>query len=421
MNKNLLIIGYTWPEPNSTAAGTRMIQLIKLFQEWGYKITVVSAASKTVNSYDLEEIGIDIFKIEVNNSNFDSLTIKINPAIVLFDRFYTEEQFGWRVAENCPNALRILDTEDLHFLRFARKQALKNKDSIGLNYLVNDLTKRELASIYRCDLTLIISKFEYNLLLETFKLDQSLLLYIPFLLEKINSSIFNSYPRFKERSHFMTIGNFRHEPNWNALFYLKNKIWPLIREELPQAKIHIYGAYATEKVMQLQNKKEGFIIKGWAESSEIAFKNARVCLAPLQFGAGLKGKLIDAMLFGTPSVTTKIGAEAMHGNNPWNGYITDNYREFARKSVELYNNKQNWLKGQNNGVNIINQCYSKKDFGRAFFDTIQNITENLDEHRLDNFIGAIIQHHSLQSTKYLSKWIEEKNRYFSSPPEFLSS
>ena len=63
MNKNLLIIGYTWPEPNSTAAGTRMIQLIQLFQGWGYKITLVSAASKTVNSYDLEELGIDISKI----------------------------------------------------------------------------------------------------------------------------------------------------------------------------------------------------------------------------------------------------------------------------------------------------------------------------------------------------------------------
>jgi glycosyltransferase involved in cell wall biosynthesis len=410
MNKNLLIIGYTWPEPNSTAAGTRMIQLIQLFQEKGYKITLVSAASKTVNSYDLEELGIDIFEIEVNNSNFDSLIIKIDPTIVLFDRFYTEEQFGWRIAENCPNALRILDTEDLHFLRFARKEALKNNDSIGLNYLVNDIAKRELASIYRCDLTLIISKFEYNLLLETFKLDQSLLLYIPFLLEPINSSKFSLYPDFNERDHYMTIGNFRHEPNWSALLYLKNYIWPLIREELPKAKIHVYGAYVTEKVMQLQNKKEGFIINGWADSSERAFKNARVCLAPLQFGAGLKGKLIDAMLFGTPSVTTKIGAEAMHDNKPWNGYISDDHRDFARKSVELYNNKQTWLRAQNNGISIINQCYSKKDFGQTFFDCIQKIETNLDEHRLDNITGAILMHHTLQSTKYLSKWIEAKNK-----------
>ncbi len=410
MNKNLLIIGYTWPEPNSTAAGTRMIQLIQLFQEWGYSITVVSAASKNVNSYDLEKFGVDIFEIEVNNSNFDSLLINIGPAVVLFDRFYTEEQFGWRVAENCPDALRILDTEDLHFLRFARKEALKNKDPIGLNYLVNDITKRELASIYRCDLTLIISKFEYNLLQETFKLDQSLLLYIPFLLEPIKSSKFSLYPGFNERDHFMTIGNFRHEPNWNAILFLKNNIWPLIRKELRNAEIHIYGAYATEKVMQLHNKEEGFIIKGRVEDSEIAFKNARVCLAPLQFGAGLKGKLIDAMLFGTPSVTTKIGAEAMHDNIPWNGFIVDDDREFARKSVELYNSKKIWLRAQKNGVSIINQCYSKKDFGQTFFDCLKNLETNLDMCRLDNITGAILQHHTLQSTKYLSKWIEEKNK-----------
>ena len=267
MNKNLLIIGFTWPEPNSTAAGTRMIQLIHLFLEWEYKITFVSTASRTENSFDLVGIGIEIFEIELNNSNFDSLIIKIDPGIVLFDRFYTEEQFGWRIAKNCSNALRVLDTEDLHFLRFAREKALKNNASIGLNYLMNDVTKRELASIYRCDLSLIISEFEFNLLVKKFKIDTSLLLYLPFLLEGITTSDLNSYPDFKQRSHFMTIGNFKHAPNLNSVLYLKNNIWPLIRKRLPEVHIHIYGAYTTDRVEQLHNEKEGFIIKGRAKSS----------------------------------------------------------------------------------------------------------------------------------------------------------
>jgi len=410
MNKNLLIIGSTWPEPNSTAAGTRMIQLIRLFQEWEYKITFVSTALKTENSFNLVESGIDVFEIELNNSNFDSLLIKLDPGIVLFDRFYSEEQFGWRIAENCSKALRILDTEDLHFLRFARKRAFKNNDSIGLNYLVNDITKRELASIYRCDLTLIISKFEYNLLIKTFKLDNSLLLYLPFLLDNISSSDLSSFPSFKQRSHFMSIGNFKHEPNMSSVLYLKHSIWPLIRKGLPKTQIHIYGSYATNRVVQLHNEKEGFIVKGRANSSEEAFINARVCIAPLQFGAGLKGKLIDAMLFGTPSVTTEIGAEAMHGELPWNGYICRTDEELARKSIELYSEERSWLRAQKNGVTIINQCYSKKMYSQTFFDRIQTITADLEEHRLVNITGAILQHHTLQSTKYLSKWIEEKNK-----------
>ncbi|RLD75478.1 MAG: glycosyltransferase, partial [Bacteroidetes bacterium] len=277
-------------------------------------------------------------------------------------------------------------------------------------YLVNDLTKREMASIYRCDLSLIISKYEFNLLMNTFKVDASILIYLPFLMEQLNAEIINSYSAFKERKHFMSIGNFLHEPNWNVVLYLKNTIWPLIKKELPEAELHIYGAYATEKVNQLHNNKEGFIIKGWAENTKEAYTNARVCLAPLQFGAGLKGKLIDAMLFGTPSITTNIGAEAMHDDLPWNGSITDNPLEFANKAIKLYQDKSLWIEAQQNGISIINQCYDKEKYENIFAKIIEQTSNQINQHRLKNFTGAMLQHHTLKSTKYLSKWIEEKNK-----------
>ena len=410
MSRNLLIIGFVWPEPDSTAAGSRMLQLISFFQKNGYQITFVCTASKTEKSYFLEELHIQTHDIELNNTGFDNLIKQIDPNIVLFDRFLTEEQFGWRVTQNCPEALQILDTEDLHFLRHARYQAFKDKKELSFEYLVNDLAKRELASIYRCDLTLIISKHEMKLLSNTFKVDKSLLIYLPFLIDRIDKKILDSYSSFTSRKNFMTIGNFRHEPNWNAVMYLKNTIWPLIREKLPNAEMHIYGSYATDKVNQLHNKKEGFIIKGWAENTKDAFVNAKVCLTPLQFGAGLKGKLIDAMLYGTPSITTNIGAEAMHDDLHWNGFICDDPVEFAEKSITLYQNEKLWLKAQKNGVAIINQCFDKEKYEIIFMQTIQHIHKQLKDHRLKNFVGAMLQHHTLKSTKYLSKWIEEKNK-----------
>ena len=410
MYKNLLIIGNVWPEPNSTAAGRRMLQLIEAFQDHEHKITFVSPASKTDHSFPLDKLNIPTFEIQLNNASFDSLLKEIQPDIVLFDRFLTEEQFGWRLTEICPRAIRILDTEDLHFLRAARHQAFKKKESIALKYLVNDITKREIASIYRCDLSLIISKYEIELLRNIFELNASLLIYLPFLLEKISTSKINSYPTFDQRKNFMTIGNFKHAPNWNAVQYLKNTIWPLIRSKLPNVELHIYGAYLPEKAKQLHNKKEGFIIKGRAKSLEEVFTNSKVCLTPLQFGAGLKGKLIDAMLFGTPSITTKIGAEAMHDDLSWNGIITDDPDEFAKKSIEIYNNEQEWLLAQKNGIQIINTCYDKEKYGKILMDSISAVQSNIEEHRLMNFTGAMLMHHTLQSTKYLSKWIEEKNK-----------
>ena len=281
MKRSLLIIGFVWPEPNSTAAGNRMLQLISFFQKNDFKITFVSTAAKTDKSYLLENIDIQTYGIELNSNSFDELLLQLDPEIVLFDRFLTEEQFGWRVTETCPNALRILDTEDLHFLRHARHQAFKDKKELSLDYLVNDLTKRELASIYRSDLTLIISKYELKLLTNTFKIDASLLIYIPFLMNPLESDTIRSYPTFEKRNGFMTIGNFRHEPNWSAVLYLKKTIWPLIRKKLPKAELYIYGAYATDKVMQLNNKKEGFIIKGWAENTKEVFIQCKEFVLPL--------------------------------------------------------------------------------------------------------------------------------------------
>ena len=406
----MLIIGTIWPEPNSTAAGSRMLQLIELFQQNGFLITFVSAAIKNDKSFPLKNLNIDTIEIQLNNSDFDVFLKQLNPTIVLFDRFITEEQYGWRVSEICPDTIRILDTEDLHFLRYARHEAFKNNDSISLSYLINDTTKREIASIYRCDLSLIISKYEYDLLINTFKVDESLLIYIPFLINSISAKEIISYPSFSERAHFMTIGNFKHEPNWNSILYLKNTIWPLIKNSLPNAEMHVYGSYVTEKVAQLHDEKNDFYIKGWIENVSEAFKNARICLAPLQFGAGLKGKLIDAMQFGTPSITTTIGAEAMHDNLPWNGFINDDPKDFAKKAVELYSNENKWQIAQQNGIAIINKCYSTEKFEKLLLTTISHLINNINDHRLNNFLGSMLMHHTLKSTKYLSKWIELKNK-----------
>ena len=410
MNTNLLVIGFIWPEPNSTAAGTRMLQLIELFIAKNYTVTFVSSASKNKNSCNLEKLNIQTYEILLNDSSFDILLKKINPTIVLFDRFLTEEQFGWRVNEICPRAIRILDTEDLHFLRDARKTAYKNNLSLSLNVLMNDLAKREIASIYRCDLSLIISKYELKLLKSTFKIPKSILKYVPFLVNKIDLSTLKTYPSFTERAHFMTIGNFKHEPNWDSVLFLKKYIWPIIHKIIPQAQMHIYGAYVSESAKKLHNDQENFLIKGWAPNKKVVFENTRVCLAPIQFGAGLKGKLIDAMQYGTPSVTTGIGAEAMHNSMPWNGFIEDSAEEFAQKSIQLYNDEDCWNSAQQSGIRIINECYSKEKYGGKLLKYIKKIQGTIKQHRLNNFTGAMLLHHSIKSTKYMAKWIEEKNK-----------
>jgi glycosyltransferase involved in cell wall biosynthesis len=355
---HILIIGSVWPEPGSSAAGTRMLQLIELFQSKQWDITFASVAADSEFAIDLEKINVKKVKIELNSDSFDSFVTELDPSIVMFDRFMTEEQFGWRVAENCPDALRILDTEDLHSLRRGRHLAWKENRKFTSDDLYSDVAKREIASIYRCDLSLIISEYEMKLLKDSFKIDASLLYYLPFMLEPVHEY---EHPSFSERKNFISIGNFLHEPNWDSVLYLKNEIWPIIRKKLPDAELHVYGAYPSQKVLELNNAKEGFIIKGRTEKLRDVVINSRILLAPLRFGAGLKGKLIDAMTYGTPNVATPVGAESMHGDLEWSGLIADNAQDFADSAVKLYSDEKLWKQSQLNGIKIINTLFPKKE------------------------------------------------------------
>ena len=412
MNKQkVLIIGYVWVEPNSSAAGGRMLQLIEQFLQQDFKITFACPAQKGEKASNLSSLGIDEISIELNNTSFDDFIKELQPTIVLFDRFMMEEQFGWRVAENCPKALRILDTEDLHFLRKMRHQQIKKGEGFNTEALLNsDDAKREISAILRCDMSLIISTFEMDLLKDVFKIDKKILYYLPFLLDKVDAHQIKKWRPFEDRENFIFIGNFFHKPNVDAVLTLKTQIWTKIRKLLPKAEIHIYGSYANQQIHQLHNTNEGFIVKGFAENAQEVVRNARVVLAPLRFGAGIKGKLTEAMICGTPSVTSKIGAEGMHDILPWNGFVAGDYSKFSEKAVQLYTDEKLWNESQKHGVEIINQIYDKEKLGVLFINQVKEIQQNLLEHRTQNFLGSLLQHQTLQATKYMSKWIEVKNR-----------
>lgn len=388
-----------------------MVQLIEAFQSKDWEISFGTTSSKNQNSIDLTSLGIKEYQLELNSSLFDDLILEIRPSIVLFDRFMIEEQFGWRVAELLPSTLRILDTEDLHSLRKIRQECLKQEIEFSSSlFLDSEIAKREIASIYRCDLALMISSFEIKLLKEIFKVPDSLLHYVPFFLDPCDESQRTNWLNFELRTDFVSIGNFLHPPNLDATLQLKTVIWPKIRKKLPKAQLHIYGAYPSQQILQLHNLKEGFIVHGFIENADEVIAKAKVLLAPLRFGAGLKGKLIQAMQNGTPSVTTSIGAEAMNGDFSWPGFIEDDLDSFSEKAVRLYNRKEDWETAQRNGVQIINELYNRKWHQKILIVRIKKLIENLESHRSQNFIGQMLQHHTMKSYKYLSKWIEEKNK-----------
>lgn len=420
----VLIIGYVWPEPRSSAAGGHMMQIIESFLQRGWHITFSSPAGIGEHKADLASLGIDEVGIELNNSSFDTFISQLAPDIVLFDRFMMEEQFGWRVEKHCPAALRVLETSDLQSLRDARQQQLKArlKSSADLDdfsslfaparrdtfeQMANtDLAQREIAAIYRCDLSLMISEYEIDLLVEHFNVPKALLHWCPLMVDSVPAT----FVPFEQRQHFLSIGNFRHAPNWDAVLWMKTTVWPLIRQQLPGAQLHVYGAYTPPKATALHNPAQGFHVLNWAEDALEVMSHARICMAPLRFGAGIKGKIADAMLCGTPNVTTPVGAEGMHGELPWAGAIEQSASAIAAAAVHLYQNAEAWHQAQQHGQTLLAQRYLQASHGPALVECIERCRTGLEQHRRNNFTGAMLRHHQHKSTQYMAQWIEAKNR-----------
>ena len=403
--KTLVVIGYVWPEPDSSAAGSRMLQLIRLFQEEDYRIVFASPAETSPHAPDLTALGIEPVAVRLNCSSFDDWLTSVSPDVVMFDRFMMEEQFGWRVEQSCPEAIRVLDMEDMHSLRDARHRALKAGRDMQMTDLNHDLAYREVAAILRCDLTLVISEYEMQVLSEQLPVPEQCLCYVPFLIEQDPSPV----RALSDRRHFVSIGNFRHAPNWDAVLRLK-AIWPAIRKRLPEAECHIYGAYPPPKATQLHHPESGFLVKGWAENAQDVISAARVMLAPLRFGAGLKGKLLEAACLGTPAVTTSVGAEGMFGDAALPVIVCDQDAAFADAAVALYQDDRHWQALSEAGPVAMQRRFASDIHSQRIKNRLNHLINGRREQSPEPFLSGMLRHHSLRSTKYMSQWIEAKNR-----------
>jgi hypothetical protein len=404
MPKKLLLIAKNWPEPNSTAAGRRTLDLVDLLQQANFDIHIASAAEETPFQFPLESLNVTCHKIAVNDDSFDSWISELEPSLVIFDRYVMEEQFGWRVKEQVPNAVTLLDTSDLHCLRLAREYAFKKEQPLDL---FSDQAIREITSIARCDLTLMISEIEIDILHKTFGIPKTLLVYLPFLVD--SSAVKQSAP-YLQREHLMMMGGFKHEPNRDAARWLKETLWPMLTKHLPKhVEMHVYGAYADHAMNQLNNPKQRFFIKGRAENALETYAKYRVNLAPLRFGAGQKGKILEGWISGTPTITTTIGAESMAASDEF-GYTPSQRADvFCQQTIKAFEDEIHWQTLQVRGYDILTKRFDKSMHSQRFLNTLLETTENIEAHRHQNFWGRLLWNNQFRASEFMSRWITLKN------------
>ncbi|RLA42353.1 MAG: hypothetical protein DRR42_23575 [Gammaproteobacteria bacterium] len=240
---------------------------------------------------------------------------------------------------------------DLHYLRTQRQYDIE-KDA-ALLPAIEDWRKKEFAIFNKVDVVYYPSDIEIaEIKRQAPELTaRAIPLYIFDPLEKFENT-------FETRSDLFFIGGFRHEPNIDALMWFTKEIFPLIVAKLPSLRLIVAGSNMPENVKTLQSSQ--VIIKGEISTQELeqCYRDCRVVIVPLRYGAGIKGKVLEALQYQVPVVTTDIGAEGLPGRKDYLN-IANEASEFAEKVVTLYTNESRWLKVAEKGRQMINHHFSR--------------------------------------------------------------
>ncbi|KAI9979681.1 hypothetical protein PInf_028094 [Phytophthora infestans] len=416
--KKVILAGSVWPERTSSAAGVRSADIISVLQERGFQVLCVSPSRLNGHTTRLEEEqGVRCMQADANTDVFQKVLLETMPQLVVFDRFIAEEMYGWQAKKYAPEALRVLDLQDVHFIRRAREFAVKKQgvnfedtlDGAQLNIdPVEKLAIRELASIHRSDLTLYVSEFERDLLVSRFQISDVSLHRCDFFYPEIETSKLRP---FQDRKDIAFIGSFKHAPNVDAVEWTKKTILPLFRRIGGDAEIHIYGSYGeTKRFTKLEDPVQGFFMKGFAPDAHEMLSQYRLSIAPLRFGAGIKGKIADSWFVGTPCVSTSIGAEGMTLDSvPWGGVIANVPQDFATEMQRLYSDKPKWSAAQGAGVNTCLTSYNRSNNADSLMERVERLMQDKHALRLENWMGRILWSEKFRATEYMSKYIRGKS------------
>ncbi len=391
-----------WPEPMSSAAGLRTREMSSFLQRLGYEVVGIAPGPASEHSSNWTKTGVRTLSCDPNQSSIEQTFALLKPEVVIYDRFYMEEQYGWRARELWPEALHILDTSDIHCIRRARQRAVAANlpwpevMTPPVEMFEEDIL-REMAALHRVDVSLVVSSFEQQWL-ESQGLDAERILLLPF-----SSEIEIKVVPFEERQGFCFLGNFLHAPNLDAVKWLESELWPALRQKMPKAELHLYGAYPPQVVTRHKGK-DGIYSHGAVDDHRKALSQHKALIAPLRYGAGIKGKVLEAWATGTPAIGTPITFEGICNGHPQ----FMNATEFVEQVTKL-EDADFWKTSIEQGQAILTQKFTQKIIFQKFKEFLPHALASRNRWR-SSLTGRMLRHHGSQSVKYLSRWIEEKNK-----------
>ena len=332
--KRALVIDAVTPMPDQDSGSVRMYALLKLLGDLGYRTSFMpenlSWAGR--HSSDLQQIGVEVLTAPWLSDPEDWLAEHgAGIDLLIVSRHYVLAPRLKLLRALCPNAKLVFDTVDLHFLREQREAELSG--SAAATKAARATRKQELDLIGAADATLVVSEFERELLGELAPGAEV------GVVSNIHSLQDPGRP-FAERRDLVFVGGFQHPPNVDAAEWLIDEILPRIRRELPEVELHLIGSKMPESLAR--RRADGLRIHGFVADIAPYMTACRVSVAPLRYGAGVKGKVNQAMSHGLPVVATSCAAEGMHTEHGVDVLMADDADSFAREVVRVYRDPALW-------------------------------------------------------------------------------
>lgn len=350
IDKRVLVVDARVLMPDHDSGSLRMFNLLRIFQRLGYKVTFAPDNLQYDPKYTplLQSVGIECLYLPYVNSLAEYLEFANTQfQMVLLSRADTAEKHIDTVRRCCPQARVLYDTVDLHFLRERRLAQLSGdrlqKEAAELRRL------QELGIARKSHRTLVVSPVE----LELFRKEAP---DVPVsLLSNIHSTA-GRQQEWAQREDILFIGSFEHPPNVDAVHWFIDEILPRLHRLNPDLRVKIVGGNAPKSLLAKASPLVSFT--GFVANIKPLFDNIRLSIAPLRYGAGVKGKINSSMSHGVPVVATTIAAEGMGLVDGEDVLIADTPEDFANAIMRAYDDQALWSRLSDAGLANVARCFS---------------------------------------------------------------
>lgn len=346
----LLIVDACTPMPDHDSGSLRMVNLMRLLRELDFAVSFLPDNRAHDGGYTqaLQSLGVEALYYPFVADPIAWLRERGREldAIVL-SRHYVASNYIGLARLYAPQAKLIFDTVDLHYLREQRAAQLDGNAELAQQAARTQA--QEFKLMRECDVSLVVSSVEKELLARE----------VPQAHIEILSNVHEVYGRrreFDSRRDLVFIGGFQHPPNTDAVLWFVREVFPRVRQAQPEIIFHVIGSKPSPQILELAH--DGVIVHGFVKDISPYMDDCRLSVAPLRYGAGVKGKVNMAMSYGLPVIATQTAVEGMHVVDGQDILVAGSPADFAAAILRAYNDTILWEKLSDNGLANVRQHFS---------------------------------------------------------------